>query len=144
MEDFMIIGQEDIMLNTVVNNKEEAIRLAGGILVNKGSVNGDYVESMLEREVSLTTYMGNLIAIPHGTESSKKDIYKSGISIVQIPNGVDFGDGNIVKVVFGVAGINDEHLDILAEIAIACSEIENVEKIVLAKSKEEILKILKG
>ena len=91
-----------------------------------------------------TTYMGNFVAIPHGTEDANNEVKESGIAIIQVPEGVDFGDGNIVKLIFGIAGKGDEHLDILSNIAIVVSEEENVEKIVSSSSEDEILAFFEG
>jgi mannitol PTS system EIIA component len=134
-----ILTKENIQLNVQLANKEEAIRKTGGILVDKGYVAADYIEKMLEREELTSTYMGNFVAIPHGTEDAKELVKASGLSIIQAPEGVDFGDGNIVKVLIGIAGKNNEHLDILSQIAIVCSEEENIEKIVEAKDAQTIL-----
>lgn len=134
-----ILTEETIQLNVTLSTKEEAIRKAGQILVDKGYVEQSYIEKMLAREELTSTYMGNFVAIPHGTEDAKELVKESGISIIQAPKGVDFGGGNIVKVLIGIAGKNNEHLDILSNIAIVCSEEENIEKIVQAKTAEEIL-----
>ncbi len=102
---------------------------------------------MLERESKVSTYMGNFIAIPHGTEEAKTAINTSGISVVQVPNGINFGTDDkekLVTVVIGIAGAGDEHLEILSQIAVYCSEIENVTKLADAKSEEEILTLLGG
>ena len=139
-----ILSAENILLNQKIEDKESAIRLTGKILVDKGYVEPNYVEKMLEREELTSTYMGNFVAIPHGTEDAKKAVLNSGISVVQVPDGVDFGNGNIVKILFGIAGKNNEHLDILSNIAIVCSEEENVQKIVNAQTKEEILALFEG
>jgi mannitol PTS system EIIA component len=136
-----ILAKENILLNASVGSKEEAIRLTGSILVDKGYVDADYIEKMLEREELTSTYMGNFVAIPHGTEDSKSFVKESGISFIQVPQGVDFGNGNIVKLLIGIAGKDNEHLDILSSIAIVCSEEENIEKLVAAKTAEEILAI---
>jgi PTS system mannitol-specific IIA component len=136
-----ILAKENILLNAVIGSKEEAIRLTGSILVDKGYVDADYIEKMLEREELTTTYMGNFVAIPHGTEDSKPFVKESGISFIQVPQGVNFGNGNIVKLLIGIAGKDNEHLDILSSIAIVCSEEENIDKLVAAKSAEEILAI---
>lgn len=136
-----ILAKENILLNQTIGTKEEAIRLTGSILVEKGYVDASYIEKMLEREQLTSTYMGNFVAIPHGTEDSKQFVKSSGISFVQVPQGVDFGAGNIVKLLIGIAGKDNEHLDILSQIAIVCSEEENIEKLVAAKSAEEILAI---
>lgn len=136
-----ILAKENILLNASVASKEEAIKLTGSILVEKGYVDASYIGKMLEREQLTSTYMGNFVAIPHGTEDSKSFVKESGISFIQVPKGVDFGAGNIVKLLIGIAGKNNEHLDILSKIAIVCSEEENIEKLVSAKSAEEILAI---
>ncbi|MFB9762613.1 PTS sugar transporter subunit IIA [Ectobacillus funiculus] len=134
-----VLAKENIVLQAAMNNKEEAIRFTGDVLVKRGYVEPSYIEKMLEREELTSTYMGNFVAIPHGTEDAKESVKESGISIVQVPGGVDFGNGNIVKLLIGIAGKNNEHLDILSQIAIVCSEEENVEKIIHAASAEEIL-----
>lgn len=139
-----ILSVDNIVLNKELATKEEAIRFTGQILVEGGYVEPNYVEKMLEREAMTTTYMGNFVAIPHGTDDAKEQVKTSGIAIIQVPAGVDFGDGNIVKLIFGIAGKGDEHLDILSNIAIVVSEEENVEAIVKASSKEDILSFFEG
>jgi PTS system mannitol-specific IIA component len=134
-----ILSNENIELNKSFTTKEEAIRATGKILVEKGYVEPNYIEKMLEREQLTSTYMGNFVAIPHGTEDAKKSVFTSGLSIIQVPSGVDFGGGNMVKVLIGIAGKDGEHLDILSQIAIVCSEEENIQKIVEAKTAEEIV-----
>jgi PTS system mannitol-specific IIA component len=137
-----IISADKIMLNASVENKREAIRLAGKLLVEKGHVTAEYIEKMLEREEMLTTYLGNGVAIPHGTNDSKQWIKSTGISIVQVPSGVDFGDGNIAYVIIGIAGKGDEHLEILSKLAEVCMEEENVKAMVEAATPEQMIEIL--
>jgi PTS system mannitol-specific IIA component len=139
-----ILSVENIKLNEKLSTKEEAIQLAGRVLADRGYVHPEYVEKMLERETMTSTYMGNFVAIPHGTDDAKKEVKESGISIIQVPEGVDFGDGNIVKLIFGIAGKGDDHLGILSSIAITVSEVENVENIVRATSPEEVLSFFEG
>ncbi|OIJ18086.1 PTS mannitol transporter subunit IIA [Anaerobacillus alkalidiazotrophicus] len=136
-----ILPKENILLNAEVANKKEAIQLVGSILEKNGYVNSDYIDQMFLREELSSTYMGNYVAIPHGTDEAKKSVKETGIAIVQVPNGVDFGNGNIVKLFIGLAGKDNEHLEILSQIAIVCSEEENVIKIINSDSKEEILSI---
>jgi len=95
---------------------------------------------MKEREQIVTTYMGNFLAIPHGTDEAKNEVLKSGLVLLHIPEGVDW-DGNEAKVIVGIAGKDGEHLDILSQIAITFSEEENVEKVINAQTKEEILAV---
>ncbi|KFZ40556.1 MULTISPECIES: PTS sugar transporter subunit IIA [Thermoactinomyces] len=135
-----ILSPENIRFNASVDSKEEAIRLTGQLLVERGYVKPAYVDTMLEREKLTSTYMGNYVAIPHGTEEGKENVIESGIVIVQVPDGVDFGDGNIVKLLIGIAAKGDEHLEILSKIALVVAEEENVHQIVQAETAEEIMK----
>jgi mannitol PTS system EIIA component len=134
-----ILSTENVLLNETAATKEEAIRMAGQILVDNGYVDESYLEQMQEREKITTTYMGNFVAIPHGTEDAKKAVKHSGLSIIQLREGVDFGDGNIAKIIIGIAGKDNEHLEILSQIAIVCSEEENVEELIQADSKETLI-----
>ncbi|WP_230639738.1 PTS sugar transporter subunit IIA [Bacillus velezensis] len=136
-----VLAKANIKLNQTVNSKEDAIRLAGQTLIDNGYVKNGYVEKMFEREETSSTFMGNFIAIPHGTEDAKDEVLHSGISVIQIPNGVEYGEGNTAKVVFGIAGKNNAHLDILSNIAIICSEEENIERLISAKTEEELAAI---
>jgi PTS system mannitol-specific IIA component len=134
-----VITPEKIVLNANVADKYEAIKLAGELLVKGHHVSEQYIEKMIEREKSLTTFIGNGVAIPHGTADSKQWIQTTGISVVQIPHGVDFDNGNIAYLVIGIAAVGDEHLEILSNIALICAEEENVKKIIQSTSKEEIM-----
>ncbi|GAA0352866.1 PTS sugar transporter subunit IIA [Bacillus horti] len=139
-----VLAKENILLNQEIADMESAIRLAGDTLVKQGYVEEAYIEKMLEREQLSSTFMGNFVAIPHGTEDAKHTVINSGIVVIQAPNGVDFGKGNIAKLIIGIAGKNDEHLDILSQIAIVCSEEENIERLVQAQSADEILELFEG
>ena len=108
-------------------SKEEAIRAAGELLVAEGCVEPPYVDAMLEREKVFTTYMGMGIAIPHGTSEAKAQVKKTGITLVQYPEGVDFGDEK-ANLVFGIAGVGDEHLDMIQKIVQALENPEELEK----------------
>ncbi|GEL06606.1 PTS sugar transporter subunit IIA [Salisediminibacterium halotolerans] len=134
-----ILPKENIMLNSGVTTKEQAITAAGEILVKQGYVEDSYIEKMFEREEVTSTYMGNYIAIPHGSEDSKEEVLHSGMSIVRVPEGIDYGGGNEVKLLFGIAGKNNEHLEILSKVAIVCSDMDNIEKMLQAESAEELL-----
>ena len=138
-----ILTMENIRLNEKFESKYDAIKMAGELLLAGGYVNEHYIEEMVKREDLSTTYIGNDIAIPHGTEAAKNDVLNSGISVIQVPEGVDF-NGDKARVVFGIAGKNNTHLEILANIAVFCSDMDNVEKLVKAETKEEIMNLLGG
>ena len=136
-----ILTPETIELKAKLGSQEEAIRRAGALLVANGYVEDRYIDSMLEREKSVSTYMGNAVAIPHGTNDSKQWITRSGLSVITVPDGVEYGDGERAHLIIGIAGKGDEHLDILSKISIVVSEEENVERILGAETKEELIAI---
>lgn len=136
-----ILRKENVFINQSFKNKEEAIRFVGQKLVESGYVKPSYVEGMIARDQLMSTYMGNGIAIPHGTEEVKKEVLASGIVIVQVPDSVDF-EGNKVRLIFGIAGKNNSHLEILSKIAVVCSDMINVGEMVRAQSVDELLTVV--
>lgn len=136
-----------IALGQTAKTKEEAIRQVGQLLVDNGNAEPEYIDSMIARNRDVSVYMGNFIAIPHGQEDGMKYIKKTGIAIAQYPWGVDFSDDpaeeNLVTVVFGIAGLNGEHLQLLSKIALYCSDVENVQKLADAQSAQEVINLLK-
>ena len=122
-----VIVKDSILLNQPSVTKEEAIRKAGELLVARGAVDPSYVDAMQDRERMVSTYMGMGIAIPHGTTQAKGAVKKTAISMIQYPEGVDFG-AEKAQLVFGIAGIGDEHLDLLAKIAGCLEDPEVLEK----------------
>ena len=138
----MTLKKDDILLQQHFSNKNEAIQAAGKQLSNQGYVSVDYVEKMIERDCLTTTYIGNMVAIPHGTDDSKSLIKQSGIVVLQVPEGVDF-DGNQVRLIIGIAGLGDEHLALLSSIALVCAEMENVHQLIAAETKAAIINLFK-
>nr|WP_300128993.1 PTS mannitol transporter subunit IICBA [uncultured Butyricicoccus sp.] len=110
-----------IKLGLPPTTKEEAIRAAGRLLVEQGCVDESYVDAMLEREELATTYIGLGIAIPHGTSAQKARVKKSGIVVLQYPEGTPFGEEK-ANLVFGIAGVGDEHIDLLSNICMALED----------------------
>ncbi|KYG33808.1 PTS mannitol transporter subunit IICBA [Priestia endophytica] len=142
-QDDSLLRKENVFLNQEFANKEEAIRFAGRVLVDSGYVEESYIEAMIERDNMTSTFMGNDVAIPHGTEEAKKAVLKSGFTVLQVPQGVDF-DGEKVRLIFGIAGKDGTHLEILSGIAITCSDMANIEKMVKAETAEELMELLNG
>src|SRR6476469_8742306 len=114
MSDILTLPQ--IRVPGTATSKDEAIREAGQILVDAGAVTPDYVEAMFEREKSVSTYMGNFLAIPHGTNEAKDTIKTSALSVIRYDPPIDW-DGNEVRFAVGIAGLNNGHLAILGMIA---------------------------
>ena len=136
-----VMHASGILLQQPSVTKETAIRLAGKLLVDEGCVEPPYVEAMLDREKVFTTYMGMGIAIPHGTSEAKAQVKKTGITLVQFPEGVDFGDEK-ANLVFGIAGIGDEHLDMIQKIVQALDDPAELEKMKTTDDVDWILQKL--
>jgi PTS system mannitol-specific IIC component len=123
-----ILKKKNIKLGLESIEKEKAIKMAGELLVESGYVESDYVEAMLDREKEMSTYIGQGVAIPHGVGAAKKKIKKTGISILQFPDGVDF-EGETAYLVIGIAGVGNEHLKVLANLSELIEEDTGAEKL---------------
>ncbi|MCE5607200.1 PTS sugar transporter subunit IIA [Staphylococcus pseudintermedius] len=135
-----LLRDENILLNQSISTQKEAIEKAGQLLVDSGVVKAGYVQAMKDREQIVSTFMGNALAIPHGTDEAKNEVIASGLSLLQIPEGL-LWNGEEVKVVIGIAGKDGEHLDLLSQIAMTFSEEENIHKIVNAASPQAIRQV---
>lgn len=136
-----ILTRANVVAEGTATTKDEAIREAGALLVSSGAVDASYVDAMLERETSVSTYMGNLLAIPHGTNESKDAIKTSALSLVRYDHAIDW-DGEEVRFAVGIAGVGDEHLGILSKIAVVFSDEDEVAKLVNAKDADELYALL--
>lgn len=115
--------------------------MCGRILLDRGYIKEPYIDDMLEREKAASVYVGNHIAIPHGIAYSEKNILYSGISVLQLPEGVAFGQEKAYLMI-GIAGKDGTHVDLLSRIALACMEEDNIERMWKAREKQVILDIL--
>ena len=131
----------NILTGLPSESKDDAILRAGHMLEASGYVDPGYAESMLEREKVASTYMGMGLAIPHGTSETKALVRESGIVVLQYPDGVDFGEEK-ARLVIGIAGAGDAHLDILAKISSALDDEEVLERLSVTSDPEDILKAL--
>ena len=124
----MILVREGIKLGLPTVSMEEAIVAAGELLRDLGYVDDDYIPAMIRRNEEASVYMGLGLAIPHGTEDAKRDVKRSGIIVMQYPDGVEF-NGGTAQLVIGIAGVGDEHLEILGQITEAVTEEEILEEL---------------
>lgn len=138
------IGQDNIHLGLNAANKEQAIRFAGEKLVEMGYVDPEYVDAMFEREKLVPTYLGESIAVPHGTVEAKDKVKKTGIVICQYPAGVQFTEDqdDMAKLVIGIAAKNDEHIQVITTITNALDEPQAIERLTSTNDVNEILRIL--
>ncbi len=133
-----VIITEGIRLGQKPVTKEEAIRAAGELLHQLGYVDASYIAAMQEREKLVSTYMGMGVAIPHGTTQAKGTVKKTGIVFFQYPEGVDFGTEK-AQLVFGIAGIGDEHLELLGKL---CSLLEDEARLETLKTTDDVAWVL--
>jgi len=139
MSDILTLSQ--IKVPGTARSKDESIREAGEILVEAGAVTPAYVDAMFEREKSISTYMGNYLAIPHGTNESKESIKQSALSVIRYDPPIDW-DGNEVRFAVGIAGHEGGHLPILSKIAVIFSDTDEVDKLIAAGSAQEMFELL--
>jgi mannitol/fructose-specific phosphotransferase system IIA component len=112
-----ILTLERIRVGLTAKSKEDAIRQAGELLVQSGCVAPEYVDGMLARETTMSTYLGSGVSIPHGQFENRGQIYQTGISIAQFPQGVEWEDDSKAFLVIGIAASSDDHIDVLARLA---------------------------
>ncbi|MCQ2969089.1 MAG: PTS mannitol transporter subunit IICBA [Clostridium sp.] len=134
-----ILKKNNIVLGLESVSKEEAIKRAGEILAKENYVKDEYIQAMLQREEIVSTYIGMGVAIPHGVGEAKKEVKASGIAVLQYPNGVKFGD-ELAYLVIGIAGVGDEHLTILSNIAMSLEDESLVEELRKTTNVNDILK----
>lgn len=120
---------------------EEAVREAGALLVASGAVEEGYVDGMLARERTMTTAMGNGLAIPHGTLEATPFIRRSAVCVVRYAAPIDW-KGSPVRVVIGIAGANGEHLEVLSRIALVFADAEQAARVADASSADELYDLL--
>lgn len=137
-----LLYRENVKVNCKPDTKENVIRAVGQMLVDTGYVEQPYVDAMVKREESFSTYMGNELALPHGVEEAKKEIKASGIAVMIFPEGTEWGNEK-AKIVVGIAGVGEEHLQILSILADKVLEEGNVEKLTKG-SVDEVYEMLKG
>ncbi|MHA3775453.1 phosphoenolpyruvate--protein phosphotransferase [Verrucomicrobiota bacterium sgz303538] len=130
---------QNIRIGAKAANKEEAIREAGRVLIETGCIDPGYVESMLGRELQANTYLGNGIAIPHGMAEQREMIRETGISVIQLPDGVEWGPGKMVRLVVGIAARSDEHLGVLAALTDVLDDAARAERLAKTNDPAEII-----
>jgi mannitol/fructose-specific phosphotransferase system IIA component len=133
-----VLAADSIRLHGTATTRDEAIAEVGELLVSTGSVTTDYVTAMFARESSVSTYMGNLLAIPHGTNESKDEVHRSAVAVVRYDQDIDWG-GHPVRFVIGIAGKGDSHLEVLGAIALVFSDLSAVDDLQKASTPHQVL-----
>ena len=137
-----ILSKDRISLQASAADKAGAIRKAGGLLVKSGCVLPAYVDGMLTREQSMSTSLGNGVAIPHGTYENRDQILKTGISVLQLTDGVEWDAGEKVYIVIAIAAQSDEHVGVLSNLANVIDDEGTLTELLSTSDPEVILKYL--
>lgn len=135
------LKKESIQLHCASCTSDAAIIAIGNNLLKDGYIEEAYIQGMLERDHSLTTFIGNMIAIPHGEYEVKQYVKETGLAVMIYPEGIDW-HGELVKIVIGIAAKNDDHMEILSNIACKLCEMDVVEAIVNSEDVNYIYDVL--
>ncbi|EBX6014998.1 TPA: fused PTS fructose transporter subunit IIA/HPr protein [Salmonella enterica subsp. enterica serovar Muenchen] len=138
------LSVQDIHPGEQAGNKEEAIRQIAAALAQAGNVAGGYVDGMLAREQQTSTFLGNGIAIPHGTTDTRDQVLKTGVQVFQFPQGVTWGEGQVAYVAIGIAASSDEHLGLLRQLTHVLSDDSVAEQLKSVTTAEELRALLMG
>ncbi|MDC9622405.1 fused PTS fructose transporter subunit IIA/HPr protein [Xenorhabdus sp. XENO-7] len=136
------LSLKDIHLAAYADNKESAIRQVAAALAASGYVSERYIEGMLEREIQSSTYLGNGIAIPHGTTATRDQVLHTGVQVLQFPNGVAWGNNQTVHIVIGIAAKSDEHLTLLHQLTRIISDENLASQMAKTASADELYRLL--
>jgi mannitol/fructose-specific phosphotransferase system IIA component len=143
MNQYEVLIKESILTEQSFSSKEEATIMAGEILFKNGYVEKEYIDSMLEKleTQSFATYIGNGVAIPHGMAEGSKYVKHTGISVIQVPEGVQWNE-EVAYVIVGIAANSDDHMGVLSALADAIEEEEDAKKLWEETSTENIFNLL--
>ena len=138
-----VLIKESIFTEQAFSSKEEATIMAGEILLKNGYIEKEYIDSMLEKleTQSFATYIGNGVAIPHGMAEGSKHVKHTGISVIQVPEGVLWNE-EMAYVIVGIAANSDDHMGVLSALADAIEEEDDAKKLWKETSTENIFNLL--
>lgn len=132
-----VLKRENVLVGQKSVSRDEAIKQAGQLLIDSGYVSSEYIDAMYQREEIVSTFIGNGVAIPHGVGDKKGLIKKSGLVVVQYPEGIDY-NGNTCYLVIGISGKDNDHIKILSNIAEQIGDLDQAQKLWKTDSADEI------
>ncbi len=138
-----VLGREGVRLGLRAADKWDAIRQSGALLTELGAIDPGYPEAMLERERSVSTFIGEGVAIPHGTDEARGLVRRTTLGFLQFPDGIDW-DGNDVRVCVAIAAKGNEHMAVLSGLAQILMEPEQAEALRNSSDVDEVLALLSG
>lgn len=137
-----VLSTEAVRLGQRASGKLDALRQSGAVLVELGAVEPGYADAMLAREEMVSTFMGEGVAIPHGTNEAREFVHRTALGFLQFPDGVDWGEGNIVTVCIPIAAAGGEHMALLSALAMVLIDPEKAEALRSASSADDVLALL--
>lgn len=136
-----VLGADAVRLGLTATDKLDALRQCGAVLVEIGAADEEYAEAILERERSVSTYMGEGVAIPHGTDESRAHINRAALAFLQFPAGVDW-NGQSCTVCIAIASRSDEHIGLLQSLAMVLSDPAKAARLRETDDVNEVLELL--
>ncbi len=136
-----MLTADAVRLNRTATGRTDAIDQCGALLVELGAVEPGYVSAMHEREASVPTFVGEGVAIPHGTDASRSLVRRTALAVVQFPDGVDWG-GPTVHVAIGIAASGEEHLGVLSSLAGILTDPDRAARLRAAATPSDVVELL--
>ena len=136
-----LLEERAVVLDAAAADKESAIRRTGQVLVDIGAVDPRYIDAMLERERSVSTYMGSGVSIPHGTDEGRQSVHRDALAFLRFPDGVDW-NGQQATIAIGIAATGNNHVGILSKLAMILVHSDQVAKLNAAADAREVIALL--
>jgi PTS system mannitol-specific IIA component len=137
-----LLAESSIRLAETASDKEDAIRQVGAALLEADAIDASYIDAMLERERSVSTFVGEGVAIPHGTLAGKDSVRNDALVVLRFPDGVDW-DGNDVRVCVGIAARGNGHIALLSQLATVLLDPDRAAALRAATTSDEVYELLK-
>jgi PTS system mannitol-specific IIA component len=139
-----LLAERAVRIGVQAADKDAAVRACGELLVEIGAVEDGYVAAMLDREQEISTYMGEGVAIPHGTNAGRALVLRDALAVIRFAEPVDWGDGAQVVLCVSIAAIGEGHLDILADLAEVLLDPERAEALRSATEIKDLIRLLES
>lgn len=139
-----VLAPEAVRLGQRASDKLDAVRQSGRVLTEIGAVEPEYVDAMFAREEMVSTFIGEGVAIPHGTNEAKGHVHRTALGFLQFPDGVDWGDGATVQVCIPIAAAGGEHMALLSALAMVLLDPEQAAQLRSATSADDVLAVLEA
>ncbi|MFW6638746.1 PTS sugar transporter subunit IIA [Nocardiopsis algeriensis] len=137
----LVLTEEAVRLGRTAADRADAVSQCGELLLELGAVDPGYLPAMHEREASVSTFLGEGVAIPHGTDPSRKFVKRTALAVLQFPDGVDWG-GSTVYVAIGIAASGEEHLGVLTALAGVLTDPDKAARLRGASSPSDVVALL--